>query len=106
MKLVIPPEGQVAGLAFKICYNDRLLEKMDLAAHISSKDQKIILSHRKTDQEFVNLIHEAVHGVVTENSVEFAGDNEQGVCTIAIGLALFLLSLGIEPDFCQIPEEA
>ncbi len=105
MRLVIPLECQIGGISFRIYYNDRLLEKMGLCAYISSKDQKIILTHRKTDQEFFNLIHEVVHGVVFENSIELGDNKEQTVSALGIGLATFLVSLGIEPDFSEIPEE-
>lgn len=104
MKLVVPRTCQVGALGYVICYNDRLLEKMDLAAHISSRDQKIILSHRQPDQEFHGLVHEAIHGVAAENGLEFR-DSEQVIATLSVGIVNFLVSLGIEADFSEIQEE-
>jgi len=102
MKLVIPPQCQIGAITFGIRRNDALLHKLDKSGTINSLDQLIRIAHRKVDLEFLVLIHEAFHGIIDELGYEL----DEG-CTRALstGLAIFLTSLGIEPDFSQIPEE-
>lgn len=105
MKLVIPPECQIGAMEVSIRFNDWVLHKMDVAAYINLKDQMIRLSHRKTDQEWLHLIHEALHGITDELGINFDGSTEAAINALSNGIVIFLDSLGIEPDFSQIPEE-
>ena len=105
MKLIIPPEVQIGALLYHLFRNDYLLEKINLSGHISSKDQKIWIAHREIDQEFLVLVHEACHGICDELGIASGEESENFIKALATGVALFILSLGIEPDFSQIPEE-
>ena len=106
MKLVIPPEVQVGAIMYGLCRNDRLLERLNLSGHINSKDQLIRIAHRKPDQEFLILVHEAVHGICDELGITSdENTSEEFTKALSTGITLFLLSLGIEPDFSQIKEE-
>ena len=107
MKLVIGPKIQIGALEFNIYWNDALLEKMELQAYISSKDQAIRLAHRSPDKQWTNLIHEILHGITNEFDLRIEDEKvERYFSTFAHGLAIALNSLGVEPDFSQIPEES
>jgi len=102
MKLIIQPQCQIGAIRYNIVRNDFLLEKQDKSGTINSKEQKIRIAHREVSQEFLILMHEAIHGIASEQGYDF----EEGcVRAIATGVTIFLKSLGIEPDFSQIPEE-
>ena len=106
MKLTIPSECMIGAIKFSIVWDEKLLKKMELAAHISSVDQKIYLSHRHPDQEWVNLIHEILHGIMFSFDINTEDDKvERYLSSLANGLVIFLNSIGIEPDFSQIEEE-
>ena len=105
MELVIPPEVQVGAIMYGLCRNDRLLERLNLSGHINSKDQLIRIAHRKPDQEFLILVHEAVHGICDELGITSGDTSEEFTKALSTGITLFLLSLGIELDFSQIKEE-
>ena len=102
MKLTIPNEIQLGALKFSVRRNDFLLHKLDKSGAINSKDQMIRIAHRKADMEFLILVHEALHGICDEQGIT---QDEGLVTAIATGFTIFLQSLGIEPDFSQIPEE-
>lgn len=106
MKLIIPSECQIGSLIFEVCWNDDLLRRLDLVGQINSKDQRLRLAHRKSDQNFLNLIHEAIHGICMELGIESYKDNPEAFTdALSTGITIFLRSLGIEPDFSQIKEE-
>jgi len=110
MKLVIPREVQIGAIKYGICRNDRLLERLDLSGHINSRDQLVRIAHRKPDQEFLILIHEVVHGIcnelgITTKDTDDAAEDEGFIKALSTGVAVFLQSLGIEPDFSLIQEE-
>ena len=104
MKLVIPSECKIAAFTYSIVTNDKLLEKLEDRASCNIKEQIIRLQKKevKAEQIFVELLHEIDHliddvtGSKTDEEVRIAKTNI---------LAQVLLSLGIEPDFSQIPEE-
>lgn len=102
MKLIIPPECQIGAITYGIRRNDFLLHKMDRSGTINSKDQLIRIAHREVSQEFLILMHEALHGISDEQGYDF---DEGCIKAISTGITIFLKSLGIEPDFSQIPEE-
>ena len=99
---MIPPECQIGAITYDILRNDFLLEKMNRSGYINSREQKIRVAHREVSQEFLILMHEAFHGISDEQGYEL----EEGcIHALSTGLTIFLNSLGIEPDFSQIPEE-
>lgn len=102
MKLVIPPEVQIGAIKYGIWRNDFLLEKENKSGSINSREQKIRIAHREVSQEFLILMHEAFHGISDEQGYEF---DEGCIRALSTGIAIFLSSLGIEPDFSLIPEE-
>lgn len=104
MKLVIPQEVQIGAIKYGVRRNDRLLERLDLAGHVNSRDQLVRIAHRKPDQEFLILVHEVVHGVCDEFGIT-GKDSEKFIKALSTGVTIFLQSLGIEPDFSQILEE-
>ena len=105
MKLVITPSCQIGAVTYGICRNDRLLERLDLSGHINSRDQLIRIAHRKPDQEFLILLHEAIHGICDELGITPGDQSEEFIRALSTGIAIFLQTLGIEPDFSEIPEE-
>ena len=106
MKLIIQPKAQIGAMSFDIVWCEKILKKMDLVAHVSSIDQKIYLSHRHLDQEWINLLHEVFHGIIHSFDLDIEDDKiERYISSFAHGMAIFLNSLGVEPDFSQIPEE-
>ena len=105
MKLTIPANCKLGALTFSIKRNDELLDKLDECAHISNRHQSIWIAHRKADQEFVALLHEAFHDIVCRRIGPADAENECLVDSLAHEMAIFLHSLGIEPDFSEIPED-
>lgn len=101
-RLVILPECQIGAIKFSIYRNDFLLEKLNQSGDINHKEQKLRIAHREVDQEFLTLVHEAFHGIVAELGYEL---DEGCILALSTGITIFLQSLGIEPDFSQIPEE-
>ena len=103
MRLVIPPECQIGARTYRIVYNDWLLDKLGLRANCSSKDQKIYLHTGLTAiANFEDLAHELTHIASWTSAHEIDEATIKGVSNI---LTQALLSLGIEPDFSQIPKE-
>jgi len=102
MKLKIPLNVQVGAIQYAVLRNDFLLHKENKSGTINSLEQKIRIAHRNADQEFLILVHEALHGIADELGYDF---DEGCIKAISTGFVLFLYSLGIEPDFSDIPEE-
>ena len=104
MKLIIPPECKLAAFTYHIVTNDILLKKLGDRASCNIKEQIIRLPKDtvSSEQVFVELLHELDHliddvlGIDTKENIRIARTNLLGQ---------ILLSLGIEPDFSQIPEE-
>lgn len=108
MKLVIKPECKVGPLTLKIRWNDRVLWRDHSSAHVFLGEEIIRLSHGVSPEfTFYQLIHEGLHAIRKLHGLEaedkVAEENE--VLDLSTGITAFLLSLGIEPDFSQIPEE-
>lgn len=103
MKLIIPSEIKIGCVKIRIVFNEELMFKMDTIGYASTKDQTIYLSNRhKTDRKFGTLIHEILHICATESGAEMDESVVTGVATL---MAQALVSMQIEPDFSQIPEE-
>ena len=103
MKLVIPPECQMGCRIIKIRFSDRILDWKEQRADESTKEEIIRLHTKQSDAAtFETLLHEAKH---ISNYLYNVEEKEQSVDIASEALCQFLLSLGIEPDFSQIPEE-
>ncbi len=103
MKLKIPPECQIGAHTFRIRWSDRWLDARGVRGHESCEDQIVRLhTGQSISATFEALIHELDH--IIEYTYGLEG-NEKEVITRAAGLCQCLMSLGIEPDFSQIPEE-
>jgi len=110
MKLIIPPTCQIGAHTYKVRFNDKLLGAADLRAQTNHKEQLIRLStgehagvRRSNTMLFEMLLHEILHPI---NQLYCGGEvTEQQIEAISAGMAQALLSLGIEADFSQIPEE-
>ena len=108
MKLVIPSECQIGARKIRIRRSEQGLEIGDMSAQTSMFNQIIRISTvyhanpRHNEQLLETLLHEAVH--IIDHLYIRALDEEQ-IGALGSGLAQFLISLGIEPDFSQIPEE-
>lgn len=101
MKFKISPKCQIGPMKFRIVFDEYLMHKMDLSAYCNSREEVICLSTgRSAEQTFTSLIHEIFHICNDEsgNSLE-----EGQVVGIAYLLSQAILSLGIEPDFSEIP---
>ena len=86
MKLIISPKVRVGAIMYGICRNDRLLERLSLSGHIDSRDQLIRIAHRKPDQEFLILIHEAVHGICDELGITSGDASEEFTKALSTGI--------------------
>ena len=51
------------------------------------------------------LNHEATHGIGDELGIVKGEQSEEFIKGFSTGLSIYMRSLGIEPDFSQIPEE-
>lgn len=103
MKLIIPAEFQMGVRTFKIRFNDKLLKELGIKAQLVDKEDLIRLAHRTPLSMFESLIHEIYH-----ETAYLGGDDEppeRRIMAEANFMAQGLISLGIEPDFSQIPEE-
>lgn len=108
MKLVIPPECQVGGNKIRIRINEKALDIAGLSAQYSAYENIIRLSliydgkPRDKARVLESLIHELNHAV---DGLYMRELEERQVGVMASGWTQIFLSLGIEPDFSQIPEE-
>jgi len=103
MKLVIPPTIRMGALDINIVFNQRMLDATGDKGMSNSEDQKIRLDKNLTpSHKFVTLCHEIEH--IAESLIGYT-TNETVVSARAHMVAQAMLSLDIEPDFSQIPEE-
>jgi len=108
MKFQILPEIQIGGRKVRIRISERVLQIADLSAQASTYDNIIRLTlhyeghPRNNVVVFESLIHEILHIIDRLYMREL---EERQVGALSSGLAQALISLGIEPDFSQIPEE-
>lgn len=103
MKLTIPPECQIGCRTIRIRFSDKILDWQGHRATENTLDEIIRLhTGQSVAATFETLIHEAEHIVNYFYAVE---EEEKDTVIHSTGLCQFLLSLGIEPDFSQIPEE-
>ena len=103
MKLVIQPECQVGPVKLRITHNNQILHKMDLSGHYSSRDETIYLASGISAEQIFNiLVHELLHICSDESGADLEENQITGTSYL---LTQALLSLGIEPDFSQLPKE-
>lgn len=114
MKLVIPDSVDTGPLNYSIIFDDKSLQVADIRAQVNHTTQIIRLSKYGTYDATAGaqrspatilemLLHEMIHinnhmwcgGELTETQTE----------ALASGITQGLLSLGIEPDFSQVPVE-
>ncbi|MBA7499228.1 hypothetical protein ES704_01968 [subsurface metagenome] len=108
MKLIIPNEVQIGGNKIRIRISEKALDVANLSAQYSAYENIIRLSliyegkPRSIPRILESLIHEINHAI---DGLYIRELEERQVGALASGLAQALLSIGIEPDFSQIPEE-
>jgi len=104
MKLTIPAECQIGAHIIRIRESEKLLEKLEYRGSCNLKEQIIRLSFEKRQLTsiFTTLIHEGLHISIQLSGLEL---KEGEIVAISEFLGQFLLSLGVEPDFSQIPQE-
>lgn len=103
MKLKIPPNGKIGCRTMRIVFSDKRLDWEEKRATESTKDEIIRLhTGQSPAATFETLLHEAKHIANYLYNVE---EKEQSVDIASEALCQFLMSLGIEPDFSDIPEE-
>lgn len=103
MKLEIPSQVKIGAHTFQIVFNTKWVEHAAHRAEVNTKEEKIRLSRGRSNTSlFESLLHEIRHA---NNDVYGFSEAEEEVCARTAALTLSLLSLGIEPDFSQIPEE-
>lgn len=105
MMLKIPPSVQVGAHTFSIRFSDKWLDAAGVRGSESCKDQ-IIRLHKgqSVSATFEALIHELDHIVSYVFGIE-SGSCEEAVVARGAGLTQVLMSMGIEPDFSEIPDE-
>lgn len=108
MKLIIPPECEIGANKVKIRHNEEAMRIADLRGQMSQAESIIRLSFtydgcvRANPQVFESLLHEIIHWV---DHLYIRELKEEQVGALACGIAQALLSMGIEPDFSQVPGE-
>lgn len=108
MKLVIPSEIQIGARTIRIRISEKLLEASESSASYTESLSIIRLSlirggkTRSTAEVFESLLHEVAHII---DGLYMRELEERQIGVLGSGLAQALLSLGIEPDFSEIPEE-
>lgn len=103
MKIVIPAVIKIGPLDISVVFSDTLMEKMNDRSSCNIKEQIIRLrSGCSNDQLFANLIHEVDHIVEDVAGIDTKENSTIGRANL---MAQALLSMGIEPDFSQIPKE-
>lgn len=106
MKLKIPHEFQLGAHTFKIVWSPKLLNAAGAKGQAEYLEKHIIRLRpgRPSSHTFNSLLHETIHLIdfiygpdddILEGTTRF----------LAGGLCQALMSLGIEPDFSDIPEE-
>lgn len=100
----IPPSCQIGAITYRIVASDQVLDALDVRGQITSDDETIRLAFgkRSAPQIFATLVHEFVHSAAHETGHEL---EEGAVAGIASGVAQALLSMGLAPDFGDIPAE-
>lgn len=101
MRLIIPPQFQIGCRIFSIRINEKLLQELGYKAQLDDRADLIRLSKRSPQSMFESLIHEMLHEATYSCHQDSDDDNIQPLATF---LAQALLSLGIEPDFSEVPE--
>ena len=103
MKLVIPPQCQIGAHTFKIVWNTRYVEHGERRAEADAKEQMIRLAHDRSNTSlFESLLHEIRHMIDYTFHLD---ESEEQITARTAALTQTVLSLGIEPDFSEIPEE-
>ena len=104
MKLEISPECQIGAHIIEIVWSKKILEIQ--GAKGGAENLEIIVIRLRPDRPitaiFQTFIHELIHQVAFVYHLDIEDETIQ---VLAAGLAQAFISLGIEPDFSQIPEE-
>ena len=109
-RIVIPPEIQLGPHTYKIRFNEKLCRAADIRSQVSHSDQIIRLDPgrdkemRRNTMLMDELLHEIIHPI--DNMYCSGNISEQQIEALSAGLAQALLSLGVEFDFSQIPQES
>ena len=102
-KLLISSECQIGCRTIRIRFSDRVLDWQEHRATENTTEEIIRLhTGQSAAATFETLIHEAKHIADYLYHIE---EEERNVDITSESLCQFLMSLGIEPDFSQIPEE-
>lgn len=103
MKWIVPPEFEMGACKYKIFRSQKVLEKLESAGHLSVSDEHILLPDKDLSPErmLVCLFHELDH--LANNTIGVDQD-EREVDGRANMMAQAILSMGIEPDFSQVPK--
>ena len=105
MRLIIPGIAKVGAHDFKVRWSPKILDLLEAKGGSEYRNDHFVrlMPGRPVSQSFQTLMHEGIHQI---DHVFDAGElSENQVCTLAAGIAQFLMSLGIEPDFSQILNE-
>lgn len=109
MKWIVPSEVQIGGRIIRIRVNEKALDVADLQSQLSLQADNIIRislvldgKARATIVVLQALCHEIAHAIDALYMKEL---EERQVGVLGEGFAQALISMGIEPDFSQIPEE-
>lgn len=104
MKLIIPPECQIGAHTFKILWSLKILNIMECKGGAEYQERHVIRIRpdRPKTQVFQTLLHEVIH---IGDFVHNRHREEEDIGHLASTICQCLLSMGIEPDFSQIPEE-
>jgi len=105
MKLIIPPEIPIGARIFHIRFNDKVLGIKEWKGELVDKEDLIRLAHRSNLSMFETLIHEIKHEISYLTSDEGNPGDEGRNSAETNFLCQSLLSMDVEPDFSQIPEE-
>ena len=106
--MIIPPEVQIGAHTIRIRHNEEAMRIANLRGQMSLPEGTIRLSFevegipRTVPQVFESLLHEFIHAIDCLYMKEL---EERQIMALAAGLAQVLVSIGIEPDFSQVPEE-
>lgn len=105
--LKISPECQIGAHTFQIRWSPKILDIQDARGGGEYRIDLIIrlMPGRPISQTFQTLIHEVIHLADMTTLGNDSRITEVETQALSSGLAQFLLSLGINPDFSQIPEE-
>jgi len=106
MKWVIPSECQIGAHTFAIRFSPVILDAAGARGQSEYLEKQIIRLKpgRSSSQTCQSFLHEVMHSIDMVLGAD-ENVNEATIRFLSAGLTQVLLSLGIKPDFSQIPEE-